>query len=156
MTIDLDKLEALARAATPGPWEDLSNHPDHLRGTINKGEKHIAGCSWFETWREEQHVSVEEALANAAFIAAANPAVVLELIAMCRRLHWTTEKPTKPDYYWHKDDTEDGLLDIAYIYGDQDSGMFCCFAGEKEPTLLDLVTGEWAGPIPEPKESEND
>lgn len=94
--------------------------------------------------------------ANARYIAAANPAVVLKLIDMCRCLHWTTEKPTKPDYYWHKDDSEDGLLDIAYIYGDQDSGMFCYFAGEKEPTLLDLVTGEWAGPIPEPKELKDD
>jgi hypothetical protein len=83
--IDLKYLETLAKAATPGPWEDLSNHPDHLRGTINKGSKHIAGCSWFETWREEQYVSVEEALANAAYIAAANPAVMLELIAELRR-----------------------------------------------------------------------
>ena len=84
MTTNLDKLEALAKAATPGPWEDLSNHPDHLCGTINKGKKHIAGCSWFETWREEQHVSVEEALANAAYIAAANPTTMLELVAELR------------------------------------------------------------------------
>lgn len=86
MTIDLDTLERRAKAATPGPWEDLSEHPDHLRGTINKGAKHIAGCSWFETPREEQCVTVKEALANAAFIAAANPTVVLELIAEIRHL----------------------------------------------------------------------
>ena len=85
MTIDLDALEATAKTATPGPWEDLSNHPDHLRGTINKGAKHIAGCSWFETPKKEQYVSVEEALANAAYIAAANPATVLELIAEVRK-----------------------------------------------------------------------
>lgn len=85
MTIDLDQLEALAKAATPGPWEDLSNHPYHLHGTINKGEKHIAGCSWFETPREEQCVTVKEALANAAYIAAANPATVFELVAEVRR-----------------------------------------------------------------------
>lgn len=93
MTIDLDALEARAKAATSGPWEDLSEHPDHLRGTINKGAKHIAGCSWFETPKEEQCVTVKEALANAAFIAAANPAVVLELItnvrkAMAAQEHW--------------------------------------------------------------------
>ena len=65
-----------------------------------------------------------------------------------RPLRWTTEPPTKPDFYWHRDG---GILSIAYVYEGAGT-LFCHFAGEEAPTLLDLVTGEWAGPIPEPQE----
>ena len=85
MTIDLDHLEAAAKAATPGPWKDMSNHPDHLYGAVNKGNKHIALCNHYESAEPTKTVTVEEMRANAAFIAAVNPAVVFELVAEVRR-----------------------------------------------------------------------
>ncbi len=95
---ELSALESAARAATPGPWEDLSNHPDHLRGAVNKGEKHIALCGYLDTWEEERRVTLKEMLANAAYIAAANPAAVLSLIAKLRQTRaerdWIARKYT--------------------------------------------------------------
>ena len=70
--------------------------------------------------------------------------------ALPRRLRWTTEKPTEPDFYWHRNG---GVLSIAYIY-EAEGALFCHFAGEEGiAPLLDLVTGEWAGPIPEPHQN---
>ena len=69
--------------------------------------------------------------------------------ALPRHLHWTTEPPTEPDFYWHRDE---GILSIAYIFGDTQDNLLCHFAGEEHPTPLILITGEWAGPIPEPQE----
>lgn len=66
-----------------------------------------------------------------------------------RHLCWTTKTPTKPDFYWHRDE---GILSIAYIFGDTQDNLLCHFAGEEHPTPLILITGEWAGPIPEPQE----
>lgn len=88
---ELDSLEAAAKAATPGPWEDLSNHPDHLRGTINRGAKHIAICGYLDTWEEERRVTLKEMLANAAYIAAANPSAILSLIAELRQARTIAE-----------------------------------------------------------------
>ena len=72
----LADLEAKADAATPGPWEDFSNHPDHIAGSVCKGErgiKHICLASFYESTDERQTITHKECLANASFIAAANP-----------------------------------------------------------------------------------
>lgn len=98
----LDKLEALASAATPGPWQVITDeHPTYAEGYAHKerriftaaknpqlggiypvvnssrgiGEQRSDPAIWM--------VSIEEA--NAAFIAAANPATVQQLIALARR-----------------------------------------------------------------------
>lgn len=68
MTIDLDTLEAFAKAATPGPW-DTKEGPDFSEILANSKNIALVGS---------QHK-------DAAFIAAANPAVVLELIAELRK-----------------------------------------------------------------------
>lgn len=65
--LDLDKLEALARAATPGPWI-FSKY-----GSVMDGEK-IFEIVPADTMQEDR-----------AYIAAANPAAVLNLIALARR-----------------------------------------------------------------------
>jgi hypothetical protein len=43
---ELEKLEALAEKATPGPWENQSNYPDHLHGSIGTRRRHIALCNY--------------------------------------------------------------------------------------------------------------
>ena len=65
-----------------------------------------------------------------------------------RYLNWTTITPTKPDLYWNKSGNLLRIGEILEISG----SLWCHFAGEKEPQLLELVGGEWAGPIPEPEE----
>ena len=97
MTIDLDHLEAAAKAATPGPWRTsrkYGEHDDIVRTEWSTQSKKardvlIGGARAFG--RDHRgHIRIIEAIgpqweANAAYIAAANPAVVLELIAELRK-----------------------------------------------------------------------
>lgn len=84
--LDLDALQALAEAATPGPWRECG----HDRG----------GCSCAQVWstavdfpvatafkndEEMGHAPIGQPEANAAYIAAANPAVILALIDRLRK-----------------------------------------------------------------------
>ena len=69
--------------------------------------------------------------------------------ALPRRLRFSKEKPTEPDFYWNRDGR---LLRIGEIL-EISVALWCHFAGESEPQLLELVGGEWAGPIPEPEEA---
>lgn len=76
---DLDKLEALAKAATPGEW--VTRYPSH---TV------VMAVTPDGTYQGEVARTVSGSLnaqreANAAFIAAANPATILDLIASARR-----------------------------------------------------------------------
>ncbi|KAM9867066.1 hypothetical protein ACIFOC_00388 [Leucobacter aridicollis] len=99
--IDLDALQAAAEAATPGPWEA---EVDDGEGTteVNAGS---ALTTWTEyedglrigsparSWRTTDRIverddlydeDFEQAAADAEFIAAANPAVILEWAAEYR------------------------------------------------------------------------
>lgn len=78
--IDLDAIEQAARAATPGPWETGEAHPegipyvgarfmDEVYSRVSSPYMSRAGC---------------ETIADAAFIALANPATVLVLIERLR------------------------------------------------------------------------
>ena len=71
---ELSALEAVAKAATPGPWR----HPGRalVVSRMSEDEPLVCDC-----------ISQEFAQApkNAAFIATANPSVVLELIAEMRQ-----------------------------------------------------------------------
>ena len=68
--IDLDALQAAAEAATPGNWQHSeSRHGDNY---VTAGGGLITGVNVCGPTYEK---------ANAAFIAAANPAVILELVA---------------------------------------------------------------------------
>ena len=71
---DLDTLEALAQAATPGPWR----HPGRalVVSRVDSSEPLVCDCL------SEQFAQAPK---DAAFIAAANPATVLKLIAELRR-----------------------------------------------------------------------
>lgn len=72
---DIDRLEALARAATCGPW-------------------HVTKyCSVMDEEMETLVVSSDSSREDKAFIAAANPAAVLALIALARRAQPEVEAP---------------------------------------------------------------
>lgn len=77
MKIDLKELEALARAATPGPWEatrQTDEECNFIGYFIEAGNKTIS-----DDGTAPGH-------ADALFIAAANPAAVLELISLASAL----------------------------------------------------------------------
>lgn len=75
---DVDRLEALARAATPGPWayqENSDAYTHIIRPAANPGRIIASGAQ----------TSAAEGEANGRLIAACNPAAVLALIALARR-----------------------------------------------------------------------
>ena len=103
MSIDLDELEAKAKAATPGPWRTgylskrcLMDHKHEGKATCKYEPWQWIDDDGFErevstihgqpvvSW-DADHSSLPET-ADAAFIAAANPAIVLSLIALVREL----------------------------------------------------------------------
>lgn len=96
---ELASLEALAKSATPGPWSyprDKSNAPDTLIYSEQKPDK-----AQSEHGACIAQVSVYDAVtgllpkrqyeANAAFIAAANPAAILSLIEEYKRMREALE-----------------------------------------------------------------
>ena len=76
---DLDRLEALARAATPGPWHRGQTGNFRIYGLDGIGQQ---SGPIFETL-PRYHPG--DRIANAAFITEFNPSTVLRLIAECRR-----------------------------------------------------------------------
>lgn len=90
---DLDKLEQLAGAATPGPWE-ADIHGNQCLG-IHRPHNHPIDADHFDFDDCPANGAIvvtdggyyPPVAADAAFIAAANPAAVLELIAEVRRLN---------------------------------------------------------------------
>lgn len=75
MTVDIEKLEALAKAAPAGPWYG----PDELahKGTVFDCD--LGSLLSYESIESERDACV-------AYVAAANPAAVLELIASGKRM----------------------------------------------------------------------
>jgi hypothetical protein len=91
--IDLDELERLARNATPGPWfaADWGNDFGDNLTTIEAQEPEVLYAGQSSIWpdgiqklRIAETEEGERPIEDAAYIAAANPAVILELIRMVR------------------------------------------------------------------------
>lgn len=98
--MDTDNLKALALAATPGPWKRQGNSAV-LR--TSSGE-------WVADTRTHKQ-DITQDVANADYIAEANPATVLELIAEVERLRADAER-----YRWLRDRPEnpnDAVIDVA-------------------------------------------
>lgn len=100
MTVDIEKLEALAKAAPAGPWYG----PDELaqKGTVFDCD--LGSLLSYESIESERDACV-------AYVAAANPAAVLELIAKVERLvkqlgdrpaYRTPEYESKRDAMWRR------------------------------------------------------
>jgi hypothetical protein len=115
MTVDIEKLKALALAATPGPWEVDTVKSEGHYGTDEDGGYGFMGYAIIdEEGRplmdslnrdqseihedydgEELYAWDELAKRDAAFVAGANPAAVLELIAEVERLRADREAAVK-------------------------------------------------------------
>lgn len=84
---DLDGLEALAKAATPGPWRfDGWQMVSDAEG-LNYGTRIVLDVEEGHVYSEysSDSASLDVTPEDADFIAAANPATVLQLIALARR-----------------------------------------------------------------------
>lgn len=105
--MDLNELERLANAATPGPWSWTNNEGWAYPQTYvdSEGRANIArfvnGAPQFECTVGE----ARQEWRNAAFIAAANPFVVLELVRRLReaekdaaRYRWLRQSKSNPAY----------------------------------------------------------
>ena len=73
-------------------------------------------------------------------------------------LHWTTQPPTEPGYYWWRAEQIDPrwpeIVEInrfVDIHGTPFLGGYV--AGSARRRHINEMTGEWAGPIPEPEEA---
>ena len=84
--MDLDKIEELARAATPGPWEHERGYDGHVR------EIHPIDCSVLDDTNDHMCPGNKNANADAAYIAHLHPGTALELVAEVRRLRAMVER----------------------------------------------------------------
>lgn len=83
MNIDIEALKQAAQAATPGPWE-CGDGKMNGNALIVYGED-FAGAAICEMRSPLNFTPRDRRVANSTYIAAANPAVVLELIARLER-----------------------------------------------------------------------
>lgn len=90
--VNKQELRRLAEAATPGPWKECG----HARGGCSCGMvwSRAADLPVAEAWRGDQEAPepAEGAKANAAFIAAANPAAILSLLDELERAESDAER----------------------------------------------------------------
>lgn len=91
----IDRLEALAKVATPGEWEEV---PQHGAGPMI-AHRYETGNQLQPTGLRlichmlQRGNSLKEDQANAAFIALANPSTILKLCAEIRRLEARARTP---------------------------------------------------------------
>jgi hypothetical protein len=87
---DINKLEALAKAATSGPWYTVET-PHRACGRVQ--------LYWIDS--EAGNLAENICEEEAAFIAAANPATILELIALVRLQHGALCAANTNTYFKH-------------------------------------------------------
>lgn len=110
MTPDLKELERLARAATPGPWAI------NTAGIAKRGEPFKITEIYVYAPETQDDTAIcadvidpvtqEPSEANAAYIAAANPAVILSLIAELTRPETTLVSIMRAELEQAKKDAE--------------------------------------------------
>jgi len=77
---ELDDLYAKARAATPGPFTIPEGYQ------IYAVEKHFASAFERYSYNKDEVIDSEQAKANAAFIAAADPSLIIAIIDNLRQV----------------------------------------------------------------------
>lgn len=74
-----------------------------------------------------------------------------------RHLHWTTETPTEPGWYWWRPE-KNIVPHMVYVVWEstmrsvQKDRMFVLYPHSDVEFAVDERPGQWAGPIPEPEE----
>ena len=70
--------------------------------------------------------------------------------ALPRRLRWTKERPTKTGFYWWRNTAFDSMATIVAVDIENRASIII---GSEKVVDFTKVSGEWAGPIPEPEEA---
>lgn len=86
----VERLEALARAATPGPWKSCGTIYEHMNCEVRSGPKG-EGQGIAQVW------DGPNAFKDGQFIAAANPEMILALISTIRSQAEALEKASERD-----------------------------------------------------------
>jgi hypothetical protein len=94
--VDLAELRRLAEAATPGPWE--TNDPG------------IVIFSEWGGWLAEDGTENQEA--DAAYIAAASPDVILRLLDDLTRPRWHHDKTLSPEDRQYCDACDEQVMEV--------------------------------------------
>ena len=81
MSLDLDELDAKAKAATPGPWKCVAHVESLLLGVLS-----VDGVPISVIAGNRPLTNTRQAIADNAYIASANPATMLALTARIREL----------------------------------------------------------------------
>lgn len=101
LVLDIEKIKAAAMAATQGVWEVQGIHSDapYIFADQNNGLNNPTVCNFYDDVTPEDSVtcgawyeSHENAIANANYIATANPQAVQELIARLEAAEKEAEK----------------------------------------------------------------
>jgi hypothetical protein len=123
----IDKMKALALAATPGPWQWWSSN-SVKRVTGADGRDGVVLHAY--SFRDGADIACSPS--DQAFIAAANPAAVLELIAEVERLRVEAER-----YRWLRDKSEPGICTFYLSVGQAFKGVK--FAPETVDEAIDAA-----------------
>lgn len=69
-------------------------------------------------------------------------------------MKWTDEKPTVPGWYWQRFGTsKNDPISIRHVFiSDELYPGTPCFLMYMKICPVDIVQGQWAGPIPEPED----
>ena len=60
---------------------------------------------------------------------------------------WTTEKPTKPGWYWYRSECDGHTVKVIHYIDDDGDGPYLATS---EDLALNDLDGEWAGPVEPP------
>lgn len=125
-SVDIEELEKLAKAATPGPWEWENPETDNPRAegewnsalrTVEEFPSHYGPLSKGILHAELD--SNDNMDADAAFIAAANPQAILALISEKRALERDLTEAREDAKNWRKHQA----AEFQIVLGDQSKGV---------------------------------
>jgi len=67
-------------------------------------------------------------------------------------MNWTTDKPTKPGWYWYRGECDGHTVKVIHFIDDDGDGPY--LATSDDVALNDLG-GEWAGPVEPPLQGQS-
>ena len=67
-------------------------------------------------------------------------------------MNWTTDKPTKPGWYWYRGECDGHTVKVIHFIDDDGDGPY--LATSEDVALHDL-DGEWAGPVEPPLQGQS-